>query len=500
MATTVDELAAEQAAIKRRQAIADMLMKQGQEPLETNQVAGGYVVPVSGLSAVDKVVQSLAGAWIGKRGDKAQLDLDKSKLSAERQVLSKALGIPDNNTSNVEKVATGIKQQQNNNPQGATTYAYNDAPTNVAFPQAAPTGQQGISQSPNTTVQYPNTTGQASIANTSNQNADYLDAWSDPNLSDEGKKLVGDEWERYRKKQEPGTSDAYYTNFQTSDGVYSYNNRTGESKKILNADGKAVLPIGADPENKGRMTEATEGEQIKEVTNPDGTKSYYKGKDVLFTMPAPQGSPSTTTTVGAPNTDSSGSGASSNVAPPVVSNVDPNTNTGTPAKLSFGPTTAQTSNTKVDEAGRIAQKNTDIALRKDAELKRQENIFKANKLGESLDTALGYAYPNGVAERDKNGRLIPPKEAALLTNSPMDKVEMWRHDNGLGDSKKAANLIALRSTMKNAVMASVGSLGTGISSTDRDYIAESMGILDKAQTAPDIYNALANIEDRVLKG
>jgi len=71
----------EQAAIQRRQRIAEALMQQGQMPLETNQVAGGYVVPVSPLAGVAKVAQSLAGAYMNKQADQEQSSLRDKKLA-----------------------------------------------------------------------------------------------------------------------------------------------------------------------------------------------------------------------------------------------------------------------------------------------------------------------------------------------------------------------------------------------------------------------------------
>ena len=69
----------EQRAIARRQRIADMLMQQSQEPLDTNQMAGGYVVPVSPLAGVAKVAQALSGAYIGKKADARESEYNAKK-------------------------------------------------------------------------------------------------------------------------------------------------------------------------------------------------------------------------------------------------------------------------------------------------------------------------------------------------------------------------------------------------------------------------------------
>jgi hypothetical protein len=76
------DFAAEQAGIERRRRIAEMLMQQGAEPMETNQVAGGYVIPVSPLSAVAKVAQQLAGAYMGKKAEDRAVKLDQERAAA----------------------------------------------------------------------------------------------------------------------------------------------------------------------------------------------------------------------------------------------------------------------------------------------------------------------------------------------------------------------------------------------------------------------------------
>jgi len=76
---TLESLDAEQSAIARRQRIADMLMQQSQEPLDTNQMAGGYVVPVSQLAGVAKVAQALSGAYIGKKADAQESEYNAKK-------------------------------------------------------------------------------------------------------------------------------------------------------------------------------------------------------------------------------------------------------------------------------------------------------------------------------------------------------------------------------------------------------------------------------------
>jgi len=78
----MDNYQDEQSAIARRQRIAEMLMAQGAEPLDTNQVAGGYVVPVSPLAGIAKVAQQLSGAYIGRKADEREAKLEQDRANA----------------------------------------------------------------------------------------------------------------------------------------------------------------------------------------------------------------------------------------------------------------------------------------------------------------------------------------------------------------------------------------------------------------------------------
>ena len=70
----------DQAAIERRRRIAEQLMNQGAQPMETTQTAGGYVVPVNGLGAIGKIAQQLSGAYIAKQADKSAEELQNQRL------------------------------------------------------------------------------------------------------------------------------------------------------------------------------------------------------------------------------------------------------------------------------------------------------------------------------------------------------------------------------------------------------------------------------------
>ena len=45
--------------IERRRKLADLLQQQAAQPLEANQMAGGYVVPISPLTGLTKLAQGI---------------------------------------------------------------------------------------------------------------------------------------------------------------------------------------------------------------------------------------------------------------------------------------------------------------------------------------------------------------------------------------------------------------------------------------------------------
>lgn len=71
----IPELAAESSAIDRRRKIAEAMMAQGQVPMEVNQMAGGYVVPVSKLAGIAKLANAYFGSKAAEAADKEQSGL-----------------------------------------------------------------------------------------------------------------------------------------------------------------------------------------------------------------------------------------------------------------------------------------------------------------------------------------------------------------------------------------------------------------------------------------
>lgn len=81
-------LGPQEQAIKRRQQIAESLMAQGQTPLETNQMAGGYVVPVGAANVLAKLAQSYFGAKAAKVADDQYNELAKQRQQGVADALA----------------------------------------------------------------------------------------------------------------------------------------------------------------------------------------------------------------------------------------------------------------------------------------------------------------------------------------------------------------------------------------------------------------------------
>lgn len=100
--TAPTDYTAEGMAIERKRRLAEMLMQQGQEPLQTNQMAGGYVVPISPLQGLAKALQTGVGAWSMNRQDKAEKELAakyrtdlSDTLTKSQQALAGSPAIPE---------------------------------------------------------------------------------------------------------------------------------------------------------------------------------------------------------------------------------------------------------------------------------------------------------------------------------------------------------------------------------------------------------------------
>lgn len=78
--TAPTDYSAEQQSIERQRKLAELLQQQSMQPLDTNQMAGGYVLPVSPVAGLAKMLQAYNGAQGQRTADEKQ-----KALSAQAQ-------------------------------------------------------------------------------------------------------------------------------------------------------------------------------------------------------------------------------------------------------------------------------------------------------------------------------------------------------------------------------------------------------------------------------
>lgn len=127
--------------IKRQQAIAEMLRNQAAQPLETNQTAGGYVVPVSPLQGISKIAQALMARSAQKDADKAHetyQTTQREALGRDTQAIVQALqGSP-------EQPFQADTFDENDNPFGAMTQSAVSPDRNKAIAMALQSQHPGL--------------------------------------------------------------------------------------------------------------------------------------------------------------------------------------------------------------------------------------------------------------------------------------------------------------------------------------------------------------------
>lgn len=102
----VPELAAQEQAILRRKKIAEAMLARGQQPLETSQMAGGQVIPVSWTQGLAQ----LANAYLGvKKSQEADKEYGSLADKRRQMVVDAMTGI--NQTAQGSAGVEGIKAQ-----------------------------------------------------------------------------------------------------------------------------------------------------------------------------------------------------------------------------------------------------------------------------------------------------------------------------------------------------------------------------------------------------
>jgi hypothetical protein len=138
----------------------------------------------------------------------------------------------------------------------------------------------------------------------------------------------------------------------------------------------------------------------------------------------------------------------------------------------------------------------DIKLETNKAEKEQTRLTGANQTLDTVNNMMRYLYPNGQAVRDQEGRLVPPSEQMLLGTGPIDRLKMAGQNIGI-HSDAATNTEMVRSKASDLARAALGgSLGSGVSNADVQFILKAQGVIDTAQDLKTLYSAIADLEDK----
>ena len=74
---------------QQQQMIAQSLMDQSQDPIQTNQMAGGFVVPVSPFQGLAKVAQAYVGAKALQQGNDAYAKIGEKYTADQNAAIAK---------------------------------------------------------------------------------------------------------------------------------------------------------------------------------------------------------------------------------------------------------------------------------------------------------------------------------------------------------------------------------------------------------------------------
>lgn len=92
MAGIAPDLAADQTQLLRQQQLADLLRRQGMEPMGPTEMVSGWAVKKSPLEGVAKIAQALGGQYLASQADERQLALSQALQQRQLGELGKLFG------------------------------------------------------------------------------------------------------------------------------------------------------------------------------------------------------------------------------------------------------------------------------------------------------------------------------------------------------------------------------------------------------------------------
>lgn len=300
--------------------------------------------------------------------------------------------------------------------------------------------------------------------------------------------------------------------------VYSFDARTGDFIE-KNLGGTSNLPNKDDPTIRGAVKSAESGaaaafkpntdipgqvltdEQVARMSYGNNPMPYQRqqglpqpvnGRIPAQQMPTNNFNTPYPVTFGAPGTTATDQreGTMTDASVAVRNPSRPN------VQGSYAPQTGIRVPTPAEQAALTEQAKAQVDINKTSALNDQKQQQSASKGQRGLDAMMKYLYKDGVPTRDENGRLIPPKDIPILGNSIADRAAMMGHEYGLHNDK-ASNIIGARRLINSLVLdANNGSLGAGVSNADVQFLQKIQGVVDSPQDPKDVYNAIADNEER----
>ena len=218
--------------IGRQRKYADLLRQQSFEPLKTNEMAGGYVVPISPYQGIAKLMQSYSGAKV----DEWATEQSKDVVSRRNKALADTLrGAFDPMTTPGKEAQMG--------EMGETVEPAVAATSRQRTPQEI---SQALLSNPDTM----NLGGQMMIKDVEGRNA----AAKAQELAQFKHNLSMDPAYIEAQRNIRSADKPYYTPVQTGQGVYSFNARTGKME-LTNAGpgGAPVVGSQSDPNLQAKI-------------------------------------------------------------------------------------------------------------------------------------------------------------------------------------------------------------------------------------------------------
>jgi len=484
-------------AAKRRMLIAESLMKQGLTPMQS-QEAGGYVIPASPLDAVNKVAQSLSGAYIANKIDKEETEkeakrndllstIDFSSPDAAKSLI--AAGMPKEGVALAVSKAKGMDIKTGTPgmgfiPRGSKPYKepttgftgfmteegdlipsrFSMNEYQAAMTDPSKRGELQAAIDANRVTKMPDPQGHEIVDYNKNLNPAIGGAQTQP-LPDQSPEPIV----RAIGQVESGNNPAAQSPTSTASGQYQFTDPTRKDAGLE----------GATPE-----TETAFMNELQKAR----TERYGGNEDLAILSH----------NIGITGADEVASGKR-----PFTAQMQNYINSVRKATSmnrgqSPGERAGQVAAAELPYKAQEAQQKANIELATKRKESEQKQEIVAQKTGDTLESLYPYLYPNGTPVRDNSGSLIKPSEQMVLGNTPSDRVESFMHETVGTESPKAVNTNAFKRGVRKMVLDTLGgSLGTQISDADRSFIVGQIADIEKASNIDDIYSSVAQIENRV---